>query len=279
MNLLTIDEAIRILRTDPNFSDTVRDSYFDRDIHLAAERFLHSAEFSTALALVKGYGSIATVLDLGAGSGIASYAFVQSSTQCAYALEPDPSDEVGCGALARLAAGLPIQIIRAVGEAIPLDTATVDVVYARQVLHHTRDLPRVLRECARVLKPGGVFLACREHVVDDERQLALFLQRHPIHQLAGGENAYHLDQYMGAVHGAGLDLHPPIGPWDSVINAFPAVRSQTELDQFAATLLCQKLGMVGRLASHVPGVQMFVWRRVKRRVPGRLYSFLAVKPL
>jgi ubiquinone/menaquinone biosynthesis C-methylase UbiE len=278
MTQLTIDEAIRRLRSDPDFADQARDSYFDRDVYQAAERFRQSAEWATALALVTDRVRPASVLDLGAGAGIASYAFVRSGTRRAFALEPDPSDEVGCGALARLPDGLPIHIVRAVGEAIPLENESIDVVYARQVLHHTRDLPLVLRECARVLRPGGVFLACREHVVDDARQLAEFLRRHPVHQLTGGENAYRLDQYVGAIRGAGFELQSSFGPWDSVINAFPEVRSQVELDRFAATLLARKLGVAGRLAAHVPGVQALVWRRVKRRVPGRLYSFLAVKP-
>jgi hypothetical protein len=37
-----------------------------------------------------------------------------------------------------------------------------------------------------------VLLATREHVVDDPAQHAEFLARHPVHQLAGGENAFSL---------------------------------------------------------------------------------------
>lgn len=44
------------------------------------------------------------------------------------------------------------------GEAIPLGDASVDVVVCVDVLEHVDDLPRVLSEVARVLRPGGVFL-------------------------------------------------------------------------------------------------------------------------
>jgi SAM-dependent methyltransferase len=153
----------------------------------------------------------------------------------------------------------------------------MDIVYVRQVLHHTHDLLLVLSECARVLRKGGVFLACREHVVDNAGQLRVFLNRHPIHQLAGGENAYRLDEYLKAITASGLQLEQVFGPWDSILNAFPAVRDNGELVLFAHTLLRRKLGLVGWLMGFVPGVQALVWQYLKRPVPGRMYSFLARK--
>ncbi len=273
-----LDEAVRRFREDPRYADLVRDSYLGRDVHASAERFYHSAEFTEVRSLLgdKIYGG--RVLDLGAGVGIASYAFIQSGAYRVYAIEPDLSDEVGCGALRRLARdGLTIKIIRALGEHIPLKSESLDIVYARQVLHHTHDLPRVLSECARVLRRGGVFLACREHVVDNERQLQTFLHRHLIHQLVGGENAYRLDEYLDAIGQAGLHLEELFGPWDSILNAFPAVRNSDELGTFARTLLRRKLGLLGLLMSFLPGVQALVWRYLKRPVPGRMYSFLAMK--
>ena len=275
--MLTIDEAIRTLRRDPQCAEVVRDAYLGSDVVESAERFLRSGEFAEVQKLVGHAALGGKVLDLGAGVGIASYAFVQAGAQTVFALEPDLSSEVGCGVLARLRPGLPIEIISAYGEDIPLSTDSLDLVYARQVLHHTLDLPRVLRECARVLKPGGLFLACREHVVDNERQRAIFLENHPIHQLAGGENAFRLNEYLSAIQASGLKLTRTIGPWDSVINAYPGVRTNDELARFPGTLLRQKLGRIGVLAGHIPGVPSLVWLRVKRSVPGRMYTFFAVK--
>jgi ubiquinone/menaquinone biosynthesis C-methylase UbiE len=42
-------------------------------------------------------------------------------------------------------------------EAIPLPGSSVDVVILNCVLNHSGDKPRVLREVARVLRPGGRF--------------------------------------------------------------------------------------------------------------------------
>lgn len=70
---------------------------------------------------------------------------------------------------------------------VPLVDSSIDIVYARQVLHHAAELERLMSEVARVLRPGGVLMACREHVVDSESQKQAFLNSHPVHRLAGGE--------------------------------------------------------------------------------------------
>jgi hypothetical protein len=46
-----------------------------------------------------------------------------------------------------------------------------------------------MRAVTRVLKPGGIFLGCHQHVIDDKEPLAIFLRSHPVHLLAGTENA------------------------------------------------------------------------------------------
>jgi SAM-dependent methyltransferase len=274
---LKVEDAIRMLRSDPEASAIIRDSYLGPDARSEAERFACSAEFAAVLDLLgRQRLSSLKVLDLGAGVGIAAWAFARHGVRSVFALEPDPSDEVGFGAIQGLCAGLPVQVIAGVGEAIPLSDRSVDVVYARQVLHHTRDLQKVLRECARVLRLGGLFLACREHVVDDEEQLRRFLSHHPVHRLTGGENAYRQDEYEAAISQV-LHLVRSIGPWDSVINAFPAVRSREELQEFPRILLKQKLGSIGIFVGRLPGVENIIWKRLRRPVPGRAYSFLAKK--
>jgi len=44
------------------------------------------------------------------------------------------------------------------GEAIPYSDASVDVVFCCDVLEHVQDLPKVISEISRVLKPDGVFI-------------------------------------------------------------------------------------------------------------------------
>jgi SAM-dependent methyltransferase len=276
--MLTTEEAILQLRRDPKWAGLIRDSYLEPNVFESAERFLSSAEFLEVQRLIGTCLLQGRVLDLGAGNGIASWAFAESGAKLVYALEPDPSNEIGSGAIRRLTAELPVRLIDAYGEEIPLPEEEVDLVYTRQVLHHTSDLQRVLQECARVLRCGGTFFACREHVVDNEQQLQAFLSSHPVHLLTGAENAYRLDEYLEAIRLAGLKLEKVLGPWDTVINAFPAVRTTEELERYPQIVLERRFGRIGTLASLAPGVNSLVWRGLKRPSPGRLYSFLATKP-
>ena len=220
----------------------------------------------------------ATVVDLGAGTGIASYAFLQSGAKKVYAVEPDPSDEVGRGAILRWCQNSPVELVDAFAENLPLADASIDIFYGRQVLHHIHDLAGAMREVYRVLKPGGLFIACREHVVDDERQLALFLERHPMHQLAGGENAYSLDTYVSTMQSSKLQLKQVITPLDSVINAFPEARSNEELALLKRRILRRKLGLFGVVLAELPLIGQWLWH-LHKSIPGRMYSFVAAKPL
>lgn len=275
---LSIDDAIRTLRRDPGCAHLVRDAYLGRDVADSARRFAASAEFAAVCRLVGERARGALVLDLGAGTGIASMAWLAAGASRVMALEPDPSDEVGRGAIARLDPAGRIEVLDGVGEAIPLPDASVDIVYARQVLHHARNLPQLVSEVARVLVRGGYFLACREHVVDDARQLAAFLAQHPVHQLAGGENAFALPEYVAAIDRSGLRVQRVIGPLESVINAFPTFDSEAALLEAPRHALVRRFGWAGRVAARVPVVVRLVQARMAGRDPGRLYSFVAVKP-
>jgi SAM-dependent methyltransferase len=275
--LLSVHDAVLRLRGDPASAAVVRDAYLGEDVAEACERFLASGEFRELRARLAPWLAGARVLDVGAGTGIASHAFARAGAARVVALEPDPSDVVGNGAARRAAAGLPIVLVGAYGEALPFRAGAFDVVYARQVLHHTTDLDGAVRECARVLRRGGVFAACREHVVDGATQLGRFRAAHPIHRLSGNENAFPLDAYVGAVRAAGLERIEVLGPLDSVVNAFPGAADEAELRDYARAVLRKRLGLLGAAASRVPGVGAAV-RWMASRMPGRLYTFIAVKP-
>jgi hypothetical protein len=102
----------------------------------------------------------------------------------------------------------------------------------------------------------------------------MFLKNHPVHALTGQEHARPLHGYIDAFQGAGFELTQVLGPWDSVINAFPTVRSTEELSRYPVTLLEERLGALGKLAASIPGVKSVVWTRLRRPIPGRLYSFV-----
>jgi arsenite methyltransferase len=100
-----------------------------------------------------------TVLDLGSGGGIDVLLSAKrvGSTGLAYGL--DMTDEMLD--LARRnqaeAAISNVQWLRGHIEQIPLPSASVDVIISNCVINLSADKPQVLREAARVLKPGGRF--------------------------------------------------------------------------------------------------------------------------
>ena len=274
---MTTTEAIRHIRASRGYGDLIEQAYLDEDTEAAVARFRASAEFCETLRLLPALANL-TILDLGAGTGLATRALAEAGAAHVIAVEPELDDVVGLGALAAAPAGLPITSVGAVGSALPLSEASVDVVYCRQVLHHLSDLGPSLREAARVLRPGGWFIATREHVVDDDTQLEAFLAKHPVHQLAGGEGAWSLDAYRAAITGAGLTMPQELGPWESVVNAYPAVETDDELQRAPELMLARRTGpLIGRVAA-LPGIRVVVWRRLRRAKPGRLFSFVARKP-
>jgi 2-polyprenyl-3-methyl-5-hydroxy-6-metoxy-1,4-benzoquinol methylase len=275
--MLTLDEAILELRRDKRMTDLVRDAYLGDDVLECGERFLHSPEFAATWGLVGWKAQGGVVLDVGAGRGIASYAFARSGVTSVMAVEPDPSAIVGCGSLRQLCRGLPVEIVTATGEELPVATGSVDVVYARQVLHHIGDLKTALGHFARALRTGGLLLAAREHVVDSQEELQAFLAAHPVHQLAGGEHAWSARVYKDAIKGAGLTLLAEFGPWESIINAFPAISSNLELRHYPRILLQRRFGRLGHLAGRIPGVESLLKSRWPKPLPGRMHSFLAIK--
>lgn len=272
---MSMDEAVLMLRSRAEHADLVRDAYLTEDVREAAERFHASAEFAAVRELLSTAIEGSTVIDIGAGNGIASWAFARSGAARVYAVDPNPSDIVGLGALRHWLADEAIEPMTGSGESIPLGDGCADIVYARQVLHHAASLDEFVVEVARVLKPGGVFLATREHVAEDDEQLQTFLAQHDLHPLVGGEHAFPLAAYVGAIERAGLKLERILGPWDSVINAFPVARTDQEVADRSRRALQARFGPAGAALARIPGVEAAVRRRLERRRGGEMFSFLA----
>lgn len=277
---MSFEQAVLLLRSQPDKQQLLYDSFLDADIEGGGQRFVASDEFEGILGFVGQRVGGGTVVDVGAGTGIASLAFAKSGAVRVFAVEPDPSDVVGVGAIRRLTHGLPVEVVVAWGESIGLPDGIADVVYARQVLHHARDLGSFLVECARLLKPGGMLIASREHVISDEAQREEFLSGHVVHKLTGREGAYELATYVQAIRSAGLEIERVLGPLDSVINAYPQF-TRAELAEMPRKRWKKKLGRLGALLSSVPIASSWMMKRIARnaeQVPGRLYTFVAVKP-
>lgn len=271
------EDAVCWLISQPEQQALVRACYFDRPALAAAQRYRLSDEWSAVRGLLPAHAG--SVMDVGAGMGIASYALAADGWHVT-ALEPDPSDLVGAGAIRQLAreAGLEITVVEKWGEGLPFGDASFDVIHARQVLHHAHDLGQFCAELYRVLKPGGRLIATREHVISNPGQLPKFLAKHPLHDLYGGENAFQRTEYEACLKAAGFSICSVLGPWDSIINSTPFTRHK--LHELFLARLGHWLGAAwfARMAFSEVGFQL--GRRmlaVMDRRPGRLYTFVADK--
>lgn len=99
--------------------------------------------------------------------------------------------------------------------------------------------------------------------------LPTFLSMHPLHDLYGGEHAYLLSDYEGALTGAGLNLKASLNPLTSDINLFPMTVEDHR------RLLAKRY----RVPTWLVGDRLMSWAGDRMTFPGRLYTFVASKPV
>lgn len=276
---LSWEEAVRSLLMEPGREQIVRDCYFDQPNTVAAQRYASGEEWLNVSSRLPPQRGVAA--DIGSGQGITAFALATARFEV-IAVEPDSSDLVGRGAVARLAAdtGLPIHVISGTAESIPLPDSHCDLAVARQVLHHAHDLGAACREIHRILKPGGTFIAIRDHVVSRTSDLPKFLESHPMHWMYGGEHAFLLEEYVRALRNAGFEIVELLRSFDSAINYAPHTRE---------TLRAAMMAAAGRIPLGRP-LLSFLLRSEKAfdrilavaswvdRRPGRLVSFVCRRP-
>ena len=97
-----------------------------------------------------------TVLDVGCAGGFMSEAL---DARGAAVTGIDPAEDAIAAAQAHAQQGSrDIRYDVGVGEALPYADESFDAVVCVDVLEHVADLEQVIREIARVMKPGGLFL-------------------------------------------------------------------------------------------------------------------------
>ncbi len=284
------EETIQYIRTIPEYGELVEKAYFDEDLILNVKRFAQSEEFVKTLALIENYQPQAKkILDIGCGNGISAVNFALKGFEVT-AVEPDPSETVGAGAIRKLKTINKldnIEIHEALAEDIKFEDAAFDVVYIRQAMHHAMDLNKFIKEAVRVLKPNGLLLTIRDHVIFNEKDKQWFLENHPLQKFYGGENAYTPQEYKNAFILAGATIIEELKYYDNVINYFPITTMEKEAMkqqyfQQHKLLLKNKLGILANLP--------FVFQLYKlakginhskvydeSKVPGRMYSYIAIK--
>lgn len=266
---LTWEEAVAQLLAQEGERELAEACYFDSPVEACAERFYRSEEWAQTRRYLPAVSEGARALDIGAGRGIASYALAKEGWSVS-ALEPDESGLVGAGAIRELLRheALDISVVVAEGERLPFEDATFDLVYLRQVLHHAKDLGRLCGEIGRVLKKGGMLVAVREHVIDRHADRERFFEKHPLHRLYGGENAYLLREYIDAIEGGGIRLDVVLPPYSNPVNLAPWNPEKIRRKLYEKSRLHWPMWSVG-----------FLLRMLDRfsKQPGRLYSFIGHK--
>jgi 2-polyprenyl-6-hydroxyphenyl methylase/3-demethylubiquinone-9 3-methyltransferase len=96
-----------------------------------------------------------TALEVGCGGGMLSEEIARLGFTTVGVDPSEPSLQVARRHAA--AVGVEISYLKGAGEALPFPDQSFDVVFCCDVLEHVRDVPKVIAEISRVLKPGGVF--------------------------------------------------------------------------------------------------------------------------
>jgi ubiquinone/menaquinone biosynthesis C-methylase UbiE len=162
--------------------------------------------FDQALARLQLTG-VETVLDLGAGRGWAAKHMALLGCETV-ALDVADDENVGLGRSRSLMddAGVFFERVIGDGEHLPFQPESFDGVFCSAALHHATDLPLLLMNVHRVLKPGGWLCAIREPSLSAIDEAAEELRRNAEEEIAVGigETRPTFGAYLDALRAADL---------------------------------------------------------------------------
>lgn len=115
------------------------------------------------------------VLEIGMGSGLNLPFYNPDQVTKVIGVDPNQAF-LRLGESRRQASPVPLEVIRAPAEALPLEAASVDTVVITYTLCSVDDPEQALREVRRVLKPGGKLLLL-EHALSPEPGVARWQHR------------------------------------------------------------------------------------------------------
>ncbi len=95
-------------------------------------------------------------LDIGCGGGFLAEEFARLGCRVV-GIDPSPVS-IRTARQHAEASALEIEYAVAAGERLPLESESFDLAYCCDVLEHVSDLDLVIKETARILRPGGLYL-------------------------------------------------------------------------------------------------------------------------
>jgi arsenite methyltransferase len=162
----------------------------------------HSFGCGNPLAMA-GVGAGDVVLDLGSGAGIDLFLASEKVGPKGRVIGVDMTDEMLAKARENIRAGgyRNVEVRKGLIEELPVDSASVDWVISNCVINLSPEKPRVFREIARVLKPGGRMLVS-DIVAEDLPEELRSVQALYSACIAG---AISEPEYLGGLRAAGLE--------------------------------------------------------------------------
>jgi SAM-dependent methyltransferase len=136
------------------------------------------------------------VLDAGCGGGGMPLSLAEHAREV---VGIDPIDRFGqAGVTLAHERGLrQLHFLRADGMALPFKSGIFDLVLSHAVIEHVADAPKYLRECRRVLKPGGRFyLSTAPYLSFAGAHLPRLRMPVPLHLLVGRTAAFRTFRWL-----------------------------------------------------------------------------------
>jgi SAM-dependent methyltransferase len=161
------------------------------------------------------------------------------------------------------------------GMALPFPDGTFDLVLSHAVIEHVPDAPLYLRECARVLAPGGhVYLSTAPYLSFAGAHLPRLKLQLPLHLMIGRRAAFATFRFL-AKHAPGLLKEP--AHENSFIKA--ARRGELKHDDLLEKVRVQRLrGQIAAAGLRIVREDLHATVTV-RRMPGPVARWLRDSPL